>query len=82
MNFSVVTLQLGGILCVYGIDGGWPSIFYLFGALGLLWTLIWCIYSADSPGKHRFINNRNLIFKLAFSDGLNDVFRFINFLNI
>jgi len=32
--------------------------------------------------KHRFINNRNLIFKLAFSDGLNDVFRFINFLNI
>lgn len=57
MNFSVVTLQLGGILCVYGIDGGWPSIFYLFGALGLLWTLIWCIYSADSPGKHRFINN-------------------------
>jgi hypothetical protein len=32
--------------------------------------------------KHRFINNRNLVFKLAFSDGLNDVFRFINFLNI
>jgi hypothetical protein len=32
--------------------------------------------------KIRFINNRNLIFKLAFSDGLNDIFRFINFMNI
>lgn len=32
--------------------------------------------------KMRFINNRNLIFKLAFSDGLNDIFRFTNFLNI
>lgn len=32
--------------------------------------------------KHRFINNRNLIFKLAFSDGLIDIFRFINFMNI
>jgi len=32
--------------------------------------------------KIRFINNRNLVFKLAFSNGINDIFRFTNFLNI
>ena len=32
--------------------------------------------------KIRFINNRNLILKLAFSNGLNDTFKLINFLNI
>jgi ACS family sodium-dependent inorganic phosphate cotransporter-like MFS transporter 5 len=23
--------SLGGYLCVHGFDGGWPSIFYIFG---------------------------------------------------
>lgn len=54
---NVVTLQLGGFLCLNGLDCGWPSIFYLFGGLGLVWTLVWCVYAADSPTKHKFINN-------------------------
>ena len=32
--------------------------------------------------KLRFIHNRNLIFKLAFSDGVTDIFKLINFMNI
>jgi hypothetical protein len=32
--------------------------------------------------KLRFINNRNLLFKFAFSDGIIDILKFINFLNI
>ena len=28
---NIVALSLGGILCLHGMDGGWPSIFYLFG---------------------------------------------------
>lgn len=32
--------------------------------------------------KLRFIHNRNLIMKLAFSDGIIDILKFINFLNI
>jgi hypothetical protein len=32
--------------------------------------------------KLRFIHNRNLIFKLAFSDVLSDIFKLINFMNI
>ena len=32
--------------------------------------------------KIRFINNKNLVLKLAFSDGVNDIFKLINFMNI
>lgn len=32
--------------------------------------------------KMRFLHNKNLVFKLAFTNGINDIFRFINFLNI
>ncbi|KAL1516740.1 hypothetical protein ABEB36_000604 [Hypothenemus hampei] len=31
---------------------GWPSAFYLFGALGFVWCPIWIFLSADSPGTH------------------------------
>lgn len=32
--------------------------------------------------KIRFINNKNLVLKLAFSNGVNDIFKLINFMNI
>jgi hypothetical protein len=53
----VVALSLGGFLCVNGLDGGWPSIFYLFGLVGIVWFVVWMTCSADSPAKHRFIGN-------------------------
>ena len=28
---NIVTMPLGGFLCAYGPDGGWPFIFYLLG---------------------------------------------------
>ena len=28
---NIVALPLAGYLCVSGFDGGWPSIFYIFG---------------------------------------------------
>ena len=30
---NVIALPLAGILCEYGFDGGWPSIFYILGKL-------------------------------------------------
>ncbi len=30
---NIVALPLAGYLCVNGFDGGWPSIFYIFGKL-------------------------------------------------
>jgi ACS family sodium-dependent inorganic phosphate cotransporter len=30
---------------------GWPSVFYISGALGLLWLILWWIKAADSPER-------------------------------
>lgn len=28
---TIISFPLSGVLCQYGFDGGWPSIFYIFG---------------------------------------------------
>jgi hypothetical protein len=35
---------------------GWPSIFYIFGAVGMLWVVLWFFVGADRPGTHKFIS--------------------------
>lgn len=49
---NVLVMPLSGLLCKYGWDNGWPSIYYLLGFLGALWTLLWFFAVADSPQKH------------------------------
>ncbi|GMS91194.1 hypothetical protein PENTCL1PPCAC_13369 [Pristionchus entomophagus] len=49
---NIVVLPLGGFLCMYGPDGGWPSIFYLLGLVGVLWCAIWMWMAADRPMSH------------------------------
>ncbi|CAK5019148.1 unnamed protein product [Meloidogyne enterolobii] len=60
---NMLVMPLSGLLCRHGFDGGWPSIFYLFGAIGLFWCLIWFLIGADSPQKHKTIkeNEREYI---------------------
>lgn len=53
---TVVTLPLSGILCEYGFDGGWPTVFYVFGGLGVIWFAIWMPLAADSPAHHPTIS--------------------------
>lgn len=48
----MVTFPLSGMLCVYGFDGGWPSIFYLLGAVGVVWFVAWTFIVYDSPLTH------------------------------
>lgn len=52
---NVIALPLGGFLCVYGFAGGWPSIFYVFGAMGIVWFVVWMIVASKSPADNRFI---------------------------
>ena len=30
---------------------GWPSVFYLFGVLGIMWCLAWPLLKADQVGE-------------------------------
>ncbi|CAF0884850.1 unnamed protein product, partial [Brachionus calyciflorus] len=53
---NIVALPVGGVLCVYGFGGGWPSIFYLFGAIGIIWSIGFLVFVSDSPKTHKFIS--------------------------
>lgn len=55
---NVAALSLGGLLCVKGPFGGWPSIFYFFGGFGLIWFVLWIALTSKSPRDHRFISER------------------------
>ncbi|XP_018333995.1 putative inorganic phosphate cotransporter isoform X2 [Agrilus planipennis] len=37
-------------------NAGWPTAFYLFGALGFLWCIFWVIFGSESPAKHKSIS--------------------------
>jgi ACS family sodium-dependent inorganic phosphate cotransporter len=35
---------------------GWPAVFYIFGAVGLLWFSFWFRYAYDRPSSHPGVN--------------------------
>jgi len=45
----VVGMTLAGVLCAYV---GWPSVFYLFGAVGCVWSSAWFFLCYNSPAAH------------------------------
>ena len=36
--------------------GGWPSIFYLFGAVGILWYPYWVYMAYEKPEDHPYMS--------------------------
>ncbi|XP_067047190.1 sialin-like [Acropora muricata] len=60
ITFSYAGLQLGtiigmpltGYLCSSSFWGGWPSVFYIFGAIGVIWFFIWMTFTYDRPSDH------------------------------
>ncbi|XP_064087589.1 putative inorganic phosphate cotransporter isoform X2 [Macrobrachium nipponense] len=57
---TILTLSLGGLMNESDFLGGWPSIFYVFGVLGILWCIPWLIFMRDSPQKHPKISREEL----------------------
>ncbi|XP_018323914.1 putative inorganic phosphate cotransporter [Agrilus planipennis] len=51
----VVSMILSG--WISGSWLGWPTVFYLYGCLGLVWTLFWLILSSNSPAEHSRISD-------------------------
>jgi len=48
----VVGMLLSGFLCDHGFAGGWPSVFYVFGMVGCVWSAAWFVLCYDSPATH------------------------------
>eukprot|EP00112_Aurelia_sp_Birch-Aquarium-sp1_P009726 Seg2115.4 transcript_id=Seg2115.4/GoldUCD/mRNA.D3Y31 product="Vesicular glutamate transporter 1" protein_id=Seg2115.4/GoldUCD/D3Y31 len=53
---TILTMPLTGLLTKYGFDGGWSSVFYVFGAVGLLWFFVWCLAIHPTPTQHPTIS--------------------------
>ncbi|XP_067213756.1 putative inorganic phosphate cotransporter isoform X2 [Linepithema humile] len=51
---TVIAMPISGFLAASNV--GWPSIFYLFGALSILWSVSFFFLGADSPSNHRSIS--------------------------
>jgi len=56
----VVGMMLSGVLCDHGFAGGWPSVFYVFGMIGCLWSGAWFLLVYDSPPTHPRISKAEL----------------------
>lgn len=46
----MIALPVTGAISASSV--GWPLMFYLYGGLGLAWTIAWIFLGADSPSKH------------------------------
>lgn len=54
---SSVGTAITYIMCGHLIVAlGWESVFYVTGALGLLWCIGWMFFVYDSPAKHPTIS--------------------------
>ncbi|XP_066974710.1 putative inorganic phosphate cotransporter [Macrobrachium rosenbergii] len=53
-------MALGGVMSGSDFLGGWPSVFYVFGAVGLFWSVAWFILIRDQPEKHPWISSKEL----------------------
>lgn len=52
---NIIALPLGSYLCVNGFDSGWPSIFYIYGFIGIIWFILFMCLTSNSPSTHKFI---------------------------
>lgn len=55
---TIISMPLSGLLAEYGFSGGWPSIFYVFGVVGTIWSIafLWLVY--EDPSVHPRIDER------------------------
>ncbi|XP_031735090.1 sialin isoform X1 [Anarrhichthys ocellatus] len=56
---TVVSLPLSGEICFY-LD--WTYVFYIFGAVGLVWFFLWSFLAFDSPNTHPRISEQERLY--------------------
>ncbi|ALC42296.1 MFS15, partial [Drosophila busckii] len=47
---TVIMLSVSGYIASSSL--GWPSIFYISGIVGILWSLAWVYFSESTPAEH------------------------------
>lgn len=50
------------VLVVYLIRAsGWRDVFFMFGAIGIVWSLVWYFYYRNVPQSHKGVNAAELV---------------------
>ncbi|XP_055381833.1 putative inorganic phosphate cotransporter isoform X2 [Condylostylus longicornis] len=52
---TVIMLASSGIIASSRL--GWPSIFYISGSTGIIWSIFWFIYGSSTPAQHKTISD-------------------------
>ncbi|KAG7210886.1 hypothetical protein KM043_012367 [Ampulex compressa] len=58
---TVFATSVSGFILHYS-KIGWPAVFYVFGAVGILWFLIWVAICYNNPEEHPFISEAEVKF--------------------
>ena len=53
---TVVTMPISGFLA--GSSFGWPSIFYSFGVVAIIWGITFVFAGSDQPSTHPSISEK------------------------
>ena len=59
---TVIAMPASTYLCEYQ---GWESVFYVFGALGCLWFIVWALVIHDGPDVHPRISENEKMFLMV-----------------
>ena len=62
---NMINLPFSAALCATGIDGGWPMVFYVPGALGLLWCVTFYFLCFSTPQNHPWISDYEKTYLLS-----------------
>ena len=59
---TVIAMPASTYLCEYP---GWESVFYVFGAIGCLWFIVWALVIHDGPDVHPRISENEKMFLMV-----------------
>ncbi|KAH8298607.1 hypothetical protein KR018_007355, partial [Drosophila ironensis] len=54
---TIISMPLSGLLAEYGFDGGWPCIFYVFGAVSTIWSIAFLLLVDENPTMSKRISD-------------------------
>jgi len=62
---SLLSMSLSGVVAEYG---GWPLVFYFFGACTVVWFIPWLLLAYNSPHDHPRISPEEKMYIISELD--------------
>ncbi|GFS87265.1 hypothetical protein NPIL_331311 [Nephila pilipes] len=59
---NILAMPLSGFMSSIDMFGGWPSTFYLFGSVGIVWFMFWSLFVYETPNDHPHISQEEFAF--------------------